>query len=130
MTDATDPRSIVERFLAAMAVEDYSEGLALIAQDCVYINGPSEPVQGPEGVRATLEPFFAPIDENIFLQQRVAVAGNTVFVERLDRHRIGEAWIELPVTGVFEVNNGKISYWREYFDLDTIREPLTALLTS
>ncbi|MFN7399070.1 MAG: limonene-1,2-epoxide hydrolase family protein [Sandaracinobacter sp.] len=39
---------------------------------------------------------------------------------RLDRHRLATGWVELPVTGVYEVHDGRITYWRDYFDLATI----------
>jgi limonene-1,2-epoxide hydrolase len=41
-------------------------------------------------------------------------------MERLDRHRLNDKWVELPVTGVFEVKHGLITYWRDYFDAATI----------
>ncbi len=49
--------------------------------------------------------------------RRVVADGTTVFVERLDRHHIDTGWVELPVVGVFEVREGKISVWNDYFDL-------------
>jgi limonene-1,2-epoxide hydrolase len=39
-----------------------------------------------------------------------------VFIERLDRHRLTDKWVEFPVTGVFEVREGRITDWRYYFD--------------
>jgi limonene-1,2-epoxide hydrolase len=66
-----------------------------------------------------LEPFFAPIHENEFLIARRAEAGPVVFMERLDRHRLDHGWRELPVNSVFEVHGGKVTVWRDYFDLDT-----------
>ncbi|WP_287890703.1 limonene-1,2-epoxide hydrolase family protein [Blastomonas sp.] len=51
---------------------------------------------------------------------REAVNGPIVILERLDRHRLADKWVELPVTGVFEVHNGLITYWRDYFDAATI----------
>jgi limonene-1,2-epoxide hydrolase len=77
-------------------------------------------VRGPEGVRAVLEPFFAPTLENEFVTLRHAQTGPSLFVERLDRHRLETGWVELPVTGVFEVREGLIHVWREYFDLATL----------
>ena len=56
--------------------------------------------------------------------------GNLVVLERLDRHRIPQGWFELPVTGVFEVKDGKITYWREYFDVATIRTAMEELMGS
>ena len=63
---------------------------------------------------------FAPTLENEFRVLREAAVGNTVFLERLDRHRLASGWVELPVTGVYEVEDGKITVWRDYFDLNTI----------
>jgi limonene-1,2-epoxide hydrolase len=40
-----------------------------------------------------------------------------VFLERLDRHRLDHGWRDLPVNSVFEVTGGKITVWRDYFDL-------------
>ena len=64
-------------------------------------------------------PFFEPIHENEFLQLRRAADGAVVFVERLDRHRLDHGWRELPVNSVFEVHDGLITVWRDYFDLMT-----------
>ncbi len=50
---------------------------------------------------------------------RAASTGPTVFVERLDRHRLDHGWRDLPVNSVFEVHDAKITVWRDYFDLMT-----------
>jgi limonene-1,2-epoxide hydrolase len=79
-------------------------------------------VHGPAAVRGLLEPFFAPTIENEFRVLRAAADGPVVFLERLDRHRLATGWVELPVTGVFEVHGGKITLWRDYFNGPTILE--------
>ncbi len=85
-------------------------------------------VIGPSGVKEVLEPFFAPIEENEFVILRKVAEGNMVVLERLDRHRVPQGWFELPVTGVFEVHDGRIRYWREYFDVGTIRDAMEKLM--
>jgi len=122
------PAQVVTAFLSAMEKMDFDTGVTYVADDLEYINSPGTLVRGPGGVREVLEPFFAPIEENQFVVLRQVSEGNVVVVERLDRHRIPQGWFELPVTGVFEVNNGKITYWREYFDLETIRTAMAALM--
>ena len=115
------PVEIVNAFMAAMAVKDYDAGLLYLSDDCEYTNPPPfGTVTGPAGVRAVLEPFFAPTLENIFVNLRVVANGPVVVLERLDRHRLARGWVELPVTGVFEVHDGRITYWRDYFDATTI----------
>lgn len=116
----TTPSEIVHAFMAAMAVKDYDTGLKFIAPNCEYDNVPMGKVSGPEGVRAVLEPFFAPTIENQLLVKREVAQGNTVILERLDRHLLDTGWVELPVTGIFEVENGQITLYRDYFDLNTI----------
>ncbi len=46
--------------------------------------------------------------------------------ERTDvmRRKDGEP-ISLPVTGVFEIEDGKIAAWRDYFDMATITSPFS-----
>ena len=118
------PLDTVLAFLKAMEKKDYDAGVTFIAPDCEYTNLPMGTARGPEGVRATLEPFFAPIEENDFRVLRSAAHGPIVIIERLDRHRMPTGWWELPVTCVFEVHDGKITVWREYFDLATAMKGL------
>ena len=115
-TSSPSELEIVLQFLRDMERLDYDRALELVSDDCAYVNPPPiGEVQGPAGVRAVLEPFFAPTLENEFKVLRTAVAGPVVFLERLDRHRLADKWVELPVTGVFEGRGGRIAAWREYF---------------
>ncbi|MFN3523966.1 MAG: limonene-1,2-epoxide hydrolase family protein [Phenylobacterium sp.] len=115
------PTHVVHAFLKAMEALDYDEGLKWIAEGCEYTNLPMTTVRGPAGVRAVLEPFFAPTMANEFKIVREAASGETVIVERLDRHQLGpDRWAELPVVGVFEVRDGLIQVWRDYFDMATL----------
>lgn len=118
---AAAPNEIVRSFLKAMEALDYEQAMCFVSARCEYTNPPPiGTAYGPEGIRAVLEPFFAPTLENEFRIIREATSGPIVFVERLDRHRLKDRWVELPVTGVFEVNDGHISFWRDYFDAATI----------
>lgn len=115
------PLDTVKAFMKAMEPLDFDTALRLVAPDCHYINPPPfGPVTGPEGIRAVLGPFFAPTLENEFRILRAASDGAVVLTERLDRHRLADKWVELPVTGVYEVHQGRITYWRDYFDVATI----------
>jgi limonene-1,2-epoxide hydrolase len=127
MSDTTtDPVEIVREFMALMAKLDYDRALTLVSADCEYINMPIGAVTGPEGIRSVLEPFFAPTIENEWVIKNVAAAGPVVFMERLDRHHLPKGWTELPVTGVFEVHDGLITKWRDYFDFATIERGIAA----
>lgn len=116
------PTDVVNAFMKAFAADDYDTALGYIAPDCEYSNMPEgmPKVRGPEGVRAVLGPFFAPSLENEFIILRQVADGPVVISERLDRHRLATGWVELPVTGVYEVHDGLITVWRDYFDAATI----------
>ena len=43
--------------------------------------------------------------------------GDVVMHERLDRFEVNGTWHEIPVAGVFEVREGKLALWRDFFDL-------------
>ena len=114
-----EPLVVVEEFLDAAEAMDFDRALAFLADDVEYTNIPILTVHGHAGVREVVEPFFAPIHENEIQVLRKATTGPVVFLERLDRHRLDHGWRELPVNSVFEVHDGKITVWRDYFDLAT-----------
>ncbi len=121
MTQANGPAAeTVHAFLRAIAAFDYEAAKSLIAERCVYENMPFGRAIGPAGVRGVLEPFLSPTLENEFLIRREITDDRAVFTERLDRHRLATGWVELPVAGIWEVEGGLITEWREYVDAATI----------
>ena len=50
--------------------------------------------------------------------------GNVVLTERVDVFVLPTTTIELPVMGTFEVRDGKIAAWRDYFDLNQYMQQL------
>jgi limonene-1,2-epoxide hydrolase len=115
------PIETVRHFMKLMEPLNYDDALKLVSDNCEYTNPPPiGAVYGPAAIRGVLEPFFGPTIENEFRILREAASGPVVFIERLDRHLFGEKWVELPVTGVLEVHDGLITYWRDYFDAATI----------
>jgi len=121
MVSTRSPADVAKSFLKLMEALDYDSAIRIVADGCEYTNPPPiGTVRGPCGIRAVLEPFFAPTLENEFRILRESATGPVVMLERLDRHRLNDKWVELPVTGVFEVHDGLITYWRDYFDASTI----------
>jgi limonene-1,2-epoxide hydrolase len=123
---SSEPVDVVRSFMAAMADLDYDRALLLVADDVEYTNVPMGTVHGPDGIRSILEPFFAPTLENEWIITTTLVDGHRVFLERLDRHRLPNGWAELPVAGLFEVHEGRITSWRDYFDMGTIERGFAA----
>ena len=114
------PLDVVRAFLAAAAGKDYGAAMALLADDVEYQNMMLPAVQGKEKVRETLDALLALCTGSEWVVHRELAAGDLVMNERTDRFEIGGKWVDLPVAGVFEVRDGRIALWRDYFDLSTI----------
>jgi limonene-1,2-epoxide hydrolase len=80
-------------------------------------------VFGPDGVRSVLSGGITEAAEQVeWVVHRQVASGSTVMNERTDRFLVGDRWIEIPIAAVFEVQDGRVRLWRDYFDLDTYRK--------
>ncbi|MFV0257237.1 MAG: limonene-1,2-epoxide hydrolase family protein [Acidimicrobiales bacterium] len=119
---------VVTAFITAIEAGDIEAAVAMAAESISYENMPIEPIVGRDGLRATLGSFLAPADEVDWKVLRQYETGGVVFNERLDRFRIGDGWLELPVAGVFEVDDrGLITLWRDYFDMGSYQSQFAEL---
>jgi limonene-1,2-epoxide hydrolase len=116
---ADDNIAIVEKFCAAFARRDSAELIEYFADGAVYHNMPMAPVTGKDAIKGVLDMFLGPATSAEFVMLKIAAAGDAVLTERVDKFAIGGASIELPVAGVFELKDGKITAWRDYFDMAT-----------
>jgi limonene-1,2-epoxide hydrolase len=115
---ATDEQ-LVRDFCAAWSRRDVEELLGFFTEDAVYHNMPMGPVTGRDGIRQVFQLFVPPAERIDWEMRHIASQGAVVFTERVDRFVMGGKNVELPVAGVFEVRAGRISAWRDYFDMQT-----------
>ena len=115
---ADDPIDVVRRFCATWAEGDLDNIMGFFADDAVYHNIPIAPVEGKDAIRATIAGFTGGVDKLEFRVDNIAGDGNVVLTERVDVFSMPGATIELPVIGTFEVRDGKIAAWRDYFDMN------------
>ena len=109
--------AVVEAFCAAWSKRDVDDIMSYFADDAVYHNIPIEPAVGRDAIRAVIEMFVPPADAIEFTTHLMMSDGDMVFTERTDRFVTGGKTVDLPVAGVFEIRDGKIVAWRDYFDL-------------
>ena len=119
MTSSAD--DLITEFCAKWATPDPKELAGYFTEDAVYHNIPMEPVKGRDAIEQFIANFVAGFDGIDFQVHRQVSDGELVMNERTDvmRRKGGEP-IPLPVTGVFEIENGRIKAWRDYFDMATI----------
>ena len=113
-----------------MALEGpLANALGYLAEDVDYRNIPLEPVKGREAARAFLTPLLGEASHLLekMLILHTTSSGSVVMNERLETWVKGDVRVELPVAGVFEIENGRIAKWRDYFDLGTLRPLLEAV---
>jgi limonene-1,2-epoxide hydrolase len=97
---------------------DVGKVLEFFTDDAVYHNMPIQPIQGKDAIKGVIEQFMTPFDRCDWRVEHIAASGDVVLTERIDRF-LGAKTVELPVMGVFQLKDGKISAWRDYFDLGT-----------
>jgi limonene-1,2-epoxide hydrolase len=119
MTRSAD--DLVTEFCKKWATPDPDELASYFAEDGVYHNIPMDAVQGRAAIKEFIAGFTAGFDGIDFQVHRQVSDGDLVMNERTDvMRRAGGDPISLPVTGVFEIENGQIKSWRDYFDMATI----------
>ena len=105
----------VEGFLNALQDADYEAADAALDDNLVYENVGLPSIHG----RARTMKLFRQMDGRAALEvkiHRIAADGAAVLTERTDALIIGPLRLQFWVCGVFEVHNGRITLWRDYFD--------------
>jgi limonene-1,2-epoxide hydrolase len=110
---------LVNNFCAAFARRNVDELMTYFTGDAVYDNVPAKPVKGMEAISQALKSYISAAQSVDFRVLRSLCSGNLVMNERLDVFEMGGKRVELPVVGVFEITDGKIALWRDYFDMAT-----------
>ncbi len=104
------------------------EVVTFLAEDVYYHNMPWPPVTGHAGVREVLSPL---IDADPCALRKMEIH-HTVAEGDLVMNARDETWehkgvkVVLPVAGVFQLRDGIITRWSDYFDVATIQPLLDA----
>ncbi len=114
-----DNEKIIREFIQAWSRLDAAELASYFTEDGVYHNMPAAPIAGRDDVQKMIAGFISSWTETEWDILNLVSAGDIVIAERLDRTKAGDKAVDLPCTGVFELENGKIKVWRDYFDMAT-----------
>lgn len=129
MTDAPD--SVVRRFFACFPRSDVDELVGFFSADAVYIDGPRGVHRGVDTIKAEFQVTVGMVPSTTVTIGSLAVSGRTVLVERVDTFEIDGKPIDMEVMGALDVNDdGRITRWRDYYDLPTLVEQVTVATTS
>jgi limonene-1,2-epoxide hydrolase len=117
MSNDEDSERLVRDFCQAFAAHDAEVLRPFFADEVVYHNIPMDPVEGVDATIAFLAGFLAMCDKLEFDIRHLVASGDVVLTERVDTFTIGQVVAPLPVMGTFEISGGRISAWRDYFDM-------------
>jgi len=121
----SDNVQTIKAFIAAWSNLDVDELVGYFCEDGIYYNMPAQPVQGHEKLKLFIEGFIAKWTKTTWETLNIIGEGNVIIVERLDRTEVGDIKVDLPCCGVFEMEEGKIKIWRDYFDMGTYTKPFS-----
>jgi limonene-1,2-epoxide hydrolase len=116
MTEQTAQNTrTVEVFLNALADEDFDTASATLADDLVYQNVGLPTIYGRDRAMKLFRRMQGRARFEVKIH-RIAADGTAVLTERTDALIFGPLRLQFWVCGVFEVHDGRISLWRDYFD--------------
>lgn len=121
-----DAAATVDEFIKAWSRLDPDELAGYFTEDATYHNIPIMPVTGRQEIRDFIAGFVGPFASAEFTVHHQAVNGDTVLNERTDVFTFPNGnTLEILVMGVFELRDGKIHAWRDYFDLAAVTKALS-----
>jgi limonene-1,2-epoxide hydrolase len=111
---------VVRDFCAAAGKRDPEALRPFFSDDVVYHNIPMDPAEGIDATMAVLDMFMNICEALTFEVHHLASDGATVLTERTDTFTMKGKTAPLPVMGAFHVVDGKITAWRDYFDMGQV----------
>ena len=116
---------VVRDMCAAFEKHDAQALRPFFTDDVVYHNMPMDAAVGIDATIAFIDGFFGMCESMLIETLHLAVRDDVVLTERVDTFTVGNVVAALPVMGTFEVRDGKISAWRDYFDMAQITKMLS-----
>ncbi len=115
--DSAHNVALIRRFIEACVRADPNEFAGYFTEDAVWSNAPWEPVSGREAIRDTLRRGAQQMRALPWDIRHIVADGDVVLTERVDHFMLGETQVSVPCMGIFELRDGKIAAWRDYWDL-------------
>lgn len=127
---AAGNEEVIREFIAAWSNLDPGELADYFTEDGIYHNMPSGPVRGRDNIEQFIAGFIAPWESTDWEIINLVAQEDLVMVERLDKTVVNGSPVDLPCFGIFEMQDGKIRAWRDYFDLATYTDALTRAMAN
>ncbi len=109
------PIDVVQRLLDALAEGDVEQAVSLVDDDLEYTNVSLPTIRGKDRFAKAAALYFRRMGFAVRIH-RIAANGPVVLTERTDQLILGPIRLQIWVCGTFEVVDGRVRLWRDYFD--------------
>jgi limonene-1,2-epoxide hydrolase len=116
--------ALISRFIQACVRADPDEFASYFTDDAVCWNSPWPAVRGRDAIRETLRKGSQKMAALPWEIRHMVADANIVVTERVDHFLVNDKKISVPCMGIFELQDGKIAAWRDYWDLKQFEDQL------
>lgn len=109
--------ALIRRFIEACVRADPDEFAGFFTEDAVWWNSPWRAVEGRAAIRETLRRGAQKMTALPWEILHIVAEGRVVMTERIDHFLVEGRRVSVPCMGIFELREGKIAAWRDYWDL-------------
>lgn len=116
-------KNLVRAFWKDLYSRDFDRVASYFDADSHYedVPAPDSGANGPANIVKRLKIGLEPIERYVHHEHRLIAEGDTVITEHTeDWHwHTGES-VSLPFVSIQVIENGRIKFWRDYWDLSTL----------
>ncbi len=122
----TDDSAIafIRDFLAACVHAEPEEFKSYFTEDAVWWNSPWKEIKGREPIGETLRLGAERMKALPWEVRHIVASNEIVLTERVDHFEVAGRRVSVPCMGIFELRDGKIAAWRDYWDLKSFEAQL------
>jgi len=114
--EAAESVAFIRRFIDACVRADPDDFASYFTEDATWWNSPWKPIKGRDAIRDTLRRGAERMTALPWEIRHILANGDVVITERVDHFLVGNKRVSVPCMGVFELREGKIVAWRDYWD--------------
>jgi len=117
--------ALIRHFLVEVCVRaEPDEFASYFTEDALWWNAPWKPVRGRDAIREAFRRGAESMAALPWEIRHIVSDSGIVMVERVDNFLVGDTRVAVPCMGIFELRDGEISAWRDYWDLQQFEKQL------
>ena len=116
--------AMIREFIEACVRADAKEFKGYFTEDAVWWNAPWKEIRGRTAIGEALRKGSQRMKALPWEIRHILADGDLVMVERVDNFEIRGKRISVPCMSIFELRDGQIAAWRDYWDLKSFESQL------